>query len=77
MVVAHAPRALAAARRSGFSFTRIILPSRGVAPVGAVRGKYSATTFLYCSQSSCYSPLQCTSKKALLVGPMVMGRSFP
>ena len=42
MATAHTPSVLAAAGLSGFSFTRIIMPSRGVAPVGAARRKYSA-----------------------------------
>ena len=44
-IAAHAPPTLAAARRSGRVFTRIIIPSRAVEPVGAVRGKYSGTMF--------------------------------
>ena len=51
MAIAHDRPAPALAQNSGFSLTRIIMAMKGVAPIGASRGKYSAIIFPHCSQS--------------------------
>ena len=74
---APAPQALAAVWTSGFLFTWITMFTRGVASLTTAEVNNSATTLPYCSQSVCCSPLQCESRKTLLAGPVVMGKTFP
>ena len=40
------------------------------------KGKSEVTTFAYCSQSLCSSPLYWTLD-ALVLGPVILGRTFP
>ena len=77
VAAAHPPPALAAAPRSGLSFTRMIIPNRALEPAGAARRDYYGTTFPYYTQCLCCPHLQWTYVKALVIGPMVMGKTLP